>query len=538
MPADVMPEAMTESPDRRSRPAPPGGPACRGAGRSNLRSAGRLPALLLLSLLAAACGRQDSPDGTPPGADGDFAGSQSGITAPDNEALARMVEPWTGDLEGMVERRVIRVLTAHSPVLYFVDRGRQRGVVYELVRRFEKHLNAALSRRHVRVHAIILPVARDELIPRLVRGQGDLAIAQLTITPERQAEVDFSMPVQTDVSEILVTGPSGPRVRNLEDLAGREVYVRASSSYAEHLMGLNEEFARRGLAPIRIDPAGELLEAGDILEMVHAGLVPATVVDTALAKLYAQVFDDLELHPNIQVNAGGKIAWAFRKNSPELAAVVNDFIRTSRRGTLLGNVLAERYLEDTRWVENARDTRGQERFRSLIGLFRKYGEKYGLDPLLLVAQGYQESELDHSRKSAAGAVGIMQMLPSTARDRNVNISDITDLENNIHAAARYLSWIMDRYFSDPGMSRLQRELFALAAYNAGPARVARLRREAREQGLDPDRWFNNVEIIAARRIGRETVQYVANIYKYFLAYEALARQMEEQGRARERALGG
>ncbi|MEJ2523749.1 MAG: transglycosylase SLT domain-containing protein [Gammaproteobacteria bacterium] len=189
-------------------------------------------------------------------------------------------------------------------------------------------------------------------------------------------------------------------------------------------------------------------------------------------------------------------------------------------------------------VENARDEAGQERFRSLIGLFRKYGEKYGLDPLLLVAQGYQESELDHSRKSSAGAVGIMQMLPSTARDKNVGIADITGLENNIEAAAKYLSWIMDRYFNDPDMPRLQRELFALAAYNAGPARVARLRREAEQQGLDPDEWFNNVEIIAARRIGRETVQYVANIYKYYLAYEVLARQVREQNRARERALGG
>ncbi|MEJ2515297.1 MAG: transporter substrate-binding domain-containing protein [Gammaproteobacteria bacterium] len=495
-------------------------------------------AVISACFLLAACGRQGGGDDPSAESGDEFEGSQPGIAAPGNAALAQIVEPWTGDLDGMVERRIIRVLTAHSPVLYFVDRGRQRGMVYELVRRFEKHLNAELARRHIRVHLIILPVARDELIPRLVGGQGDLAIAQLTITPERQAEVDFSIPVQTDVAEILVTGPAGPGIRNLEDLAGREVYVRASSSYAEHLAELNDEFTRRGLAPVRIDPAGELLEAGDILEMVHAGLVPATVVDTALAELYAQVFDDLKLHPDIQLNSGGRIAWAFRKNSPGLASVVNDFIRTSRRGTMLGNVLAERYAEDTRWVENARDEAGQERFRSLIGLFRKYGEKYGLDPLLLVAQGYQESELDHSRKSSAGAVGIMQMLPSTARDKNVGIADITGLENNIEAAAKYLSWIMDRYFNDPDMPRLQRELFALAAYNAGPARVARLRREAEQQGLDPDEWFNNVEIIAARRIGRETVQYVANIYKYYLAYEVLARQVREQNRARERALGG
>jgi membrane-bound lytic murein transglycosylase MltF len=186
-------------------------------------------------------------------------------------------------------------------------------------------------------------------------------------------------------------------------------------------------------------------------------------------------------------------------------------------------------------VENIRDEQGQERFRAMVGLFRKYAERYDLDPLLLVAQGYQESKLDHSQRSRAGAVGVMQMLPSTARDKNVGIPDITDLENNIHAGARYLRWMMDRYYDDPGMTRLQQELFALASYNAGPAKIARLRKKAESQGLDPDLWFDNVEIVAAREIGRETVQYVANIYKYYLAYVAMEAQEKARNEARERA---
>jgi len=499
-------------------------------------------AVLLLAWLAACSDRTPAPE---------EAGSQAKAREEAAEefteefadeaadpALARIYEPWTGDLEGMVERRYIRVLTVPSPVLYFVDRGRQRGAVFELVRRFENHLNKALARRHVRVHAVILPVPRDELIPRLERGQGDLAIAQLTVTPDRAARVDFSIPERTGVAEVLVTGPAAAPVNSLDDLAGESVYVRLSSSYAEHLAGLNGDLRARGLDPVEIVPADEYLEAGDILEMVSAGLVPATFVDSPLAELYARVFPDLRVHADLAINTGGEIAWALRKDSPELESMVNEFLRSHRQGTLVGNVLITRYLEDTRWVENARRPEAQARVDAMIELFTRYAQRYGLEPMMLLAQAYQESGLDHSKRSPAGAVGIMQMLPSTARDRNVGIPDISGLEDNVHAGAKYLGWIMDRYFDDPDVRLIDRELLALAAYNAGPARVARLRKEAKAQGLDPDQWFNNVEVIAARRIGRETVQYVSNIYKYYLTFKALRAQRDGRREAREAVLGG
>ncbi len=479
--------------------------------------------LATVAILCAACSREEGG-----GADDVLS----------NEALAPLLKPWKGDLDGMIERRYIRVLTVNSPVLYFVDRGRQRGVVFEMARRFEDYLNKKLEKRHVRVHVVILPVGRDEVLPRLAGGQGDLAMAQLTITPEREAVVDFSIPVIRDVSEILVTGPGSKPIRTIDDLAGREVYVRKSSSYAEHLANLNRDFRERGLAPVKIQPTDELLEVGDILEMVNAGLVPATIVDNSLAELYAQVLGKLKIHGDIAINSGGQIAWAFRKNSPELAAMVNNFLKTSRQGTLVGNVLLKRYLKDTQWVDNAQDRKSLKRYRSMVNLFRKYGERYGLDPLLLMAQAYQESRLDNSKRSRAGAVGVMQMLPSTANDKNVGMPDIAGLEDNIHAGAKYMKWMMDRYYDDPGMTGIQRELFALASYNAGPAKVARLRKEAAARGLDPDRWFDNVEVVAAGKIGRETVQYVANVYKYYLAYVTLEAREEARNEAKEKALGG
>ena len=154
---------------------------------------------------------------------------------------------------------------------------------------------------------------------------------------------------------------------------------------------------------------------------------------------------------------------------------------------------------------------------------------------MVAAQGYQESRLDQKARSSAGAIGIMQLLPSTAADKNVGIPDISTAENNIHAGVKYLDFIRNRYFSDPEMDTFNKTMFAFAAYNAGPARVRKLRDKAAQQGYDPNVWFDNVELLAAKEIGRETVQYVANILKYYIAYRLSLQQQLERKQARDEA---
>jgi membrane-bound lytic murein transglycosylase MltF len=430
------------------------------------------------------------------------------------------METFKGDLDGMIERRMVRVLTVQSPVLYFVDRGREVGVVYEQVQAFEKQLNAKAGTRVLKVHVIAIPVARDQLLPMLLSGQGDIAVAMLTVTPERRKVVDFSSPLASGIREVLVTGPGAPPVANRDELSGRQVYLRPSSSYAEHVAALNRRFAAAGKPPLEVLPAPETLEDGDILEMVHASLVPATIVDGFMADLYAQVFPALKKNADV-ASAPADIAWAFRKDSPKLAGAVNAFVKTHQQGSLAGNVLINKYLKTTRWVKNARSDEDRRRFLSMVDLFRKYGDRYDLDPLLMAAQGYQESGLDQSKRSRVGAIGVMQVMPSTARDKAVSIPDIEKLESNIHAGIKYDRWMVDNFFREPGITPANRAFFALASYNAGPARVAGLRKKAKAEGLDPDRWFNNVELVAAKEIGRETVTYVSNIYKYYLAYQLM-----------------
>jgi membrane-bound lytic murein transglycosylase MltF len=446
------------------------------------------------------------------------------------------VEPFRGDFDALLKRRLIRVLTVQNPVLYFVDRGREVGMTYETLKAFEKQINDKAGNKVVTVHVIAIPVARDELIPRLLAGQGDIAAAALTVTPDRQKQVDFSAPFAADVREVLVTGSDVPPLSGLDDLSGREVYVRKSSSYAEHLATLNARFQKEGKAPVTVTHAPEVLEDGDILEMVNAGLVPATVVDSFMADLYVQVFPRLKRHDAIQ-SPPGSIAWAIRKDNPKLKAAVDAFVKTHAAGTLAGNVLVAKYLKSTKWVKNARGAKDRERFETMIGFFKKYGAQYDLDFLLMAAQGYQESGLDQSKKSRVGAIGVMQVMPATARDKAVNIPNIQDLESNIHAGIKYNRWVVDNFYNDPKMRPEDRHLFAFASYNAGPGRVAGLRREAKAQGLDPDRWFNNVELVAAKRIGRETVTYVSNIYKYYLAYQMMLQGREARKEAKESAGG-
>ncbi len=497
------------------------------------------PLLVLLAVLLGGACQQSPPmavsqSPAPAAAQEPEALEPAPEATPFPKVAERFLKPWKGDLDGMIERRVIRVLTVQNPVLYFVDKGREVGITYEAIKAFEKELNQKLGNKLVMLYVIPLPVPRDELLPRLMKGEGDIAAAQLTITPERRKLVDFSDPLASGITEVLVNGPEGPAVSSLDDLSGKQVYVRPSSSYAEHLKRLNARFAREGKAPVQITAAPEVLEDGDILEMVSAGLVPATVVDSFMADLYLQVFPNLRKHSDI-ASPPGEIAWAFRKQSPKLAAAVNAFVNSHKQGSLAGNVLIGKYLKTTKWVKNARSDEDRERFNAMVELFRKYGEKYRLDYLLMAAQGYQESGLDQSKRSHVGAIGVMQVMPATARDKAVNIPDIERLESNIHAGIKYNRWVIDNFYRDAAISRLDKGLFAFASYNAGPGRVAGLRKQAASEGLDANKWFNNVELIAAKRIGRETVTYVSNIYKYYLAYQLMLESAQARKAAREAA---
>ena len=443
-----------------------------------------------------------------------------------DESLLDHEKAWTGDLDAMVKRKRIRVLVPYSKTFYFLDGATQRGIAYEGMQLFEEWLNKELGTGRLKVHVVMIPAARDRLFTGLVDGRGDIAVGNITITPERLKIVDFSDPFAKGIREIVVANQSAPKLEGINDLSGMEVFVRLSSSYYESLKRLNAEFKKSGRKPLKLVPADEYFEDEDLLEMVNAGLVSFIVMDEHKAAAWADIFENVKLYPDISVRTGGETAWAFRKKSPKLKKMINRFVESHKQGTMLFNVVTKRYLEETEWVKNVLVKTEFQKFKDAVKFFQLYADQYDFDWLMIAAMAYQESGIDQSLRSPAGAVGVMQMLPSTAKDPNVNIKHIEKIENNIHAGVKYLRFLRDQYFEKSAMDKANKTLFTFASYNAGPAKVAALCTEAEKGGLDPNVWFHNVEIVAAKKIGRETVQYVSNIYKYYTAYRLIMNQLE------------
>jgi membrane-bound lytic murein transglycosylase MltF len=485
--------------------------------------------LAVLLLLCAACESETPSDAREePTADEPDSPQLENPTTGDflPVPFARIWAPARVSFNEMVERRVIRAVVPYGGYQFYYDVGRPRGATYELVQRFETFLNEELATGNVKVYVVVIPVSRNELLPSLAEGRADIVAADLTITDVRASEFSFSRPLLKDIDEVIVTGAQAPPIAELDDLAGIEIFVRESSSYYEHLQKLVADFENRGLVPPVIVNADEVLEAEDILEMLDGGLVDVTIVDAYKAEFWADVFPNITVRNDLVINQGGEIAWATRQENPELMDIINRFLRRYGRGTLVGNDTYNRYLTDATRVRCAHMGERTERTEELEELFMTYAGRYDFHWLMLAAQAYQESGLRQDRRSPAGAVGIMQIKPSTAADRNIGIDDVTTVDNNIHAGARYMRFLADRYFNDDGIDALNQWFMTLAAYNAGPARVAAMRREAAESGYDPDQWFDQVEIIAARKIGKETVTYVSNIFKYYIGYQVIERRHE------------
>lgn len=468
-----------------------------------------------LSIAAALLPRAIGAQGSLPDADPDVVDEAEAL-------FARLAEPFLGDLDGMIERGFIRVGVAYGPVFFTADGPETAGLTVELMREFEAHLHKQLGKAARHLTVVLAPLPRDRMLPLLIEGRVDLVAANLTVTPERSAVVAFSDPFIESVREVVVTGPSAPAMATADDLHLAPLHVRASSSYHEHLTAMSAARQAEGKPGLQIVEADPNLEDEDIIELVSLGVMPATVVDDHKAKLFVQIFEAATLREDLAVNEGGAVGWAMRQDNPKLREAANGFVKVARQGTLLGNTLLKRYLSDAERVRNAMGADDRGAFEEVIGIIRDKAASYDFDALLIAAQAYQESRLRQSARSAAGAVGVMQVLPSTARSPVIGIPDITLVEPNIEAGVKYLRHLRTTYLDDPAISLYGQTLMAFAAYNAGPGNLRKARRRAERQGLDPNLWFGNVEIAMAQAVSREPVVYVRNILKYYTTYRLAA----------------
>jgi membrane-bound lytic murein transglycosylase MltF len=474
---------------------------------------------VMTSSLLASC-RRDSPQeatNTPP--------SQK-KSEPTRRVLPTPYGKHTDDLDGMVKRRNIRALVMINPIGFFYDKGKPMGAIYEAMREFQTYINTKWKTGALKVEVTFIPVRPDQAEAALMQGIGDLIANAVVITPERQGRVAFTIPFQENVRQILVTGENFGTVSRLEELGGKQIYVNPLSVNYQKLQQINGSFQKAGKPPILVKPADENLLDDDLVQMVNAGLLPATVTTEERAKLWSQVLPHLTIHPDLVIASGEQTAWVVRKNNPQFKQLLDEFIAPRGLGTSFGNTLLRRYLENTKWVRNSTSPEELKKFEALRAMFEKYAGEYDFDYLMIMALGYQESLLDQDKRNPTGATGIMQVIPKYAAAPPINVPDVTKADSNIQAGVKMLRHIEEQYFNDSKLDPLNKTLLVFASYNAGPTRIAKLRQQALQEGLDPDRWFNNVELTVAKNIGQETVTYVGNVYKYYVAYKLAA----EEGR--------
>src|SRR4051794_27329776 len=237
-------------------------------------------------------------------------------------------EHHTDDLDAMVKRRTIRALLVINPIGFFYDKGTPRGIIYEALEEFQKFTNKRLNKRVLGVRVTFIPVRLDQLEAALNEGLGDLIANGVVVTPEREKRVAFSVPIQKNVTQIVVTGQEYAAVSNLEGLGGKQVWVNPLTTYYENLEKVNASLKKHGKGLIDIREADKQLDQDDLIQMVNAGLLPATVTTNQRADLWSKVFPNLKAHPEIVVGSEGQIAWVMRKKNPKLKKLVDSFVAT------------------------------------------------------------------------------------------------------------------------------------------------------------------------------------------------------------------
>jgi membrane-bound lytic murein transglycosylase MltF len=427
----------------------------------------------------------------------------------------------------IIRRGSLRVGVPFGGLYYMTDGPRESGLAVGYAAELQKFLRqrypAASS-----LKTELMPMPRERLLTALEAGRIDLAMADLP--QEELSEVTesgrlvLSAPVVSGVHDVIVTGPKAPEIGDVRTLDRLELHVRPSGRYRQHLAAMDVARKEYALPPLTIVTADASLEDRDLLELVGAGIFPATTMDSYKANLMAPLFDGLTVRNDLRVSGDRDIAWAMRAEDRELKAGVDAFLASAEHLTATDAKTLEAMMNPERF-RSAMTEAEQARFDKVMPLIRKHAEKEGLDPLLIAALAYQESGFDQSRTGPAGAIGIMQVMAATAAEPSIGINDISTAEPNIRAGIKYLAHIRDQYFDAASITPENRLLFALAAYNTGPGNIIKARKMAEEMGLDPNVWFGNVEAVTAKIFGRTTAYHVRNVIKFFICY----REAEKAG---------
>ena len=337
----------------------------------------------------------------------------------------------------------VRVLAPYSRTFYFNELGRERGYAADLVRAIEKYLNTTMAKQlgNRPLTFVLIPTTRDKLISGVAEGRGDIAV-NLGVTEERKKLVDFLVAADAPLlSELVLTGPKSPVINSVDDLAGKTVHTRPSSTYYESLMALNERFKKEGKPAINIVKVPDSLEDEDMMEMLNLGLFEVIIVDDLVANMWSTVLPKVKVNKTVVLRKGN-LGWAIRKGSPLLAKAVTDAYVNAIQNTPKNLADSPRAIQRPRPAASESDRLG--RLQAVSGArwrcSRSTRRSTSSTRCMLAAQGFQESQLNQEARSPVGAIGLMQVMPATGKE--LNVGDITIAESNVHAGAKYMDQLM------------------------------------------------------------------------------------------------
>lgn len=436
--------------------------------------------------------------------------------------LEPALEAHHGDLRDFARHDwPVRVLVPYGRTFFWVDEEGAKGFVPAMLEGLEQSLRGgAPELASLRVRFV--PTPTDEMQEALAEGRGEIAAGAVVATPAWGRVADLSTPILVDFDLCVVAGPGSRAVERIEDLAGRTVVTVRGRAADDMVRALVPQFEARGLAPPRVEHADDRLSAEDLLDMVGTGGHEYTVLPRPLAHAWARTTPGLVVTPAV-VATGNRAVYAVRKGMPTLHAALDAFLGRTHapdraRALLAGCASLDAPSRESAQERPVLDTAATERLRALAPLFVEFGDANGIEPVQVAAQCFQESRFDPHARSSAGAMGLMQLMPATARQ--LGVRDPYDPRQSVEGGCKYMRWLAANFFGEPSLTPAEQHAFCLAAYNAGAGNVRAWRAAAREHGLDPNRWFGNVERIARARGVRETVTYVARITQFAVEFRA------------------
>ncbi|MFZ3182637.1 MAG: lytic transglycosylase F [Pseudomonadales bacterium RIFCSPLOWO2_12_59_9] len=420
--------------------------------------------------------------------------------------------PPAHDLAEIRSSGVLRVLINQSRNSSAEVKGQALGTEQQRLRAFEQYLNRDNSRK---LSIKLIPKAKNQLLPALLRGEGDLVVPGELLNPGQEQAVSASRALHAQVPVVLVSAKGARRYLRLQQLAGRSLTLAQGSAAEEAIRQVNQQLAARHLAPILIEWADPSLAVEDVLEMVQAGLYPLTAVELPIAERWAKVMPKLRIDRHLQLDNRGDMHWYLSRQAPMLGATLERFLQSyvspADQDAAFLRVNRRAYR-----VHNPLARADRQKLEKLRPLLQRHALQNDFDWLSLAALAYKESSFNPRARGGNAPSGLMQITASAAQ--SVGVSNSKSLEGNVQAAAKYMGMLRRRFFASPQIAESERLAFVLAAYNMGPERVQGLRAEARRRGLNPNQWFFQVERVAMEQVGMGVVGYVSSVNKYQLAF--------------------